>query len=69
MEKKRMINITISLPEIYLENIESLQKAGVVASRSDAIRSAIREFLERETDNITLMGFKIDEEKVKESSN
>jgi Arc/MetJ-type ribon-helix-helix transcriptional regulator len=68
MEKKRMINITISLPEIYLDNIEKLQKAGVVASRSDAIRSAIREFLERETDIITLMGFKIDEEKVKESN-
>lgn len=61
MSKKKMVNITISLPEIFIENIERFQNAGIVASRSDAIRTAIREFLEKETAIISLLGFEIEE--------
>ena len=37
--------ITINLPEKYLEAIQTLNDLGVYPSRSEAIRSALREFL------------------------
>jgi len=39
-----MKNITIALPEIYVRNLEKIQEIGMVPSRSEAIRLAIREF-------------------------
>lgn len=56
-EKTPMQNITINLPEIYDKNIQDLKKMKLVASRSEAIRIAIREFLHREYDNLKLLGF------------
>ena len=44
----RMQIITINLPEQYLQAIQSLQDIGICASRSEAIRTALREFLEDE---------------------
>ena len=40
--------ITINLPEQYIQAIQSLQDLGICASRSEAIRIAIREFLDEE---------------------
>ena len=40
--------ITINLPEKYLKGIQILQDLGVYPSRSEAIRTALREFLEDE---------------------
>lgn len=40
--------ITINLPIQYLEAIQSLQDIGMCASRSEAIRTALREFLGEE---------------------
>ena len=40
--------ITAKLPEIYIEGLEELVRAGRYASRSEAIRVAIRELLRRE---------------------
>ncbi len=37
--------ITINLPEKYLEAIQTLNDLGVYPSRSEAIRSALSEFL------------------------
>jgi len=37
--------ITINLPEKYLEAIQTLNDLGVYASRSEAIRTALGEFL------------------------
>jgi Arc/MetJ-type ribon-helix-helix transcriptional regulator len=54
-----MKNITIALPEIYVKNIEKLQKIGMVPSRSEAIRLAIREFLKKEVKVCRLFGFVI----------
>ena len=45
---KRMQNITIALPEIYVENIEKLQGLGLIPSRSEGIRLAVRRFLLKE---------------------
>jgi len=53
-----MRNITINIPEIYDENIQKLIKMKITASRSEAIRTAIREFLHTEYDNLKLLGFK-----------
>lgn len=56
-----MKNITIALPEIYVENIEKIQNVGLVPSRSEAIRLAIREFLKREIHNCKLLGYDLQE--------
>lgn len=41
---------TINLPEKYLDAIQVLIKFERYPSRSEALRTAIREFLEKETD-------------------
>lgn len=40
-----MKNITIVLPEIYIESIEKLIKIGLYPSRSETIRIAVKDFL------------------------
>jgi len=42
--------ITINLPEKYLEAIQTLNDLGVYASRSEAIRTALSDFLSPELD-------------------
>lgn len=51
-----MVNITVNLPEIYDINIQKLKNAKIVASRSEAIRIAIYEFLRQESKNLKLLG-------------
>jgi Arc/MetJ-type ribon-helix-helix transcriptional regulator len=53
-----MKNITIALPEIYVENLEKLQQIGLIPSRSEGIRLAIREFLKKEVKVCQLLGLK-----------
>ena len=62
IERQKMKNITIALPEIYVDNIEKLQDMGMVPSRSEAIRLAIREFLKKEVQVAKLLGYKRSEE-------
>ena len=52
-----MQNITIYIPEIYDDNIQKLIRMKITASRSEAIRTAIREFLHVEFDNLELLGY------------
>jgi antitoxin ParD1/3/4 len=40
--------ITINLPEKYLEAIQTLNDLGVYPSRSEAIRTALSQFLDHE---------------------
>lgn len=56
-KKKPMKNISISLPLIYLHNIQRLVNLQLVPNRSEAVRTAIHEFLYNEYDNLELMGF------------
>jgi Arc/MetJ-type ribon-helix-helix transcriptional regulator len=56
-KKKKMRNITINLPDIYDENIQKLIGMKVVASRSEAIRTALRDFLHNEYNNLKLLGY------------
>jgi len=56
--RQPMKNITIALPEIYVNNIEKLQEIGMVPSRSEAIRTAIHEFLKTEGRVCELLGYK-----------
>lgn len=56
LERQKLKNITIALPEVYVKNIEKLQEKGMVPSRSEAIRLAIREFLKKEVSVCELMG-------------
>lgn len=55
-KKPKMQNITINIPEIYDDNIQKLIRGGVTPSRSEAIRTAIREFLLSEYENMKLLG-------------
>jgi len=56
-KKKKMVNITINLPDIYDENIKKLIGMKIVASRSEAIRTALRDFLHNEYTNLKLLGY------------
>ncbi|TXT66878.1 MAG: hypothetical protein BAJALOKI1v1_250005 [Promethearchaeota archaeon] len=62
-DKAPMQNITINIPEIYDKNIQKLKERGLVSSRSEAIRTALKEFLEKEYSlNLKLLNF-FEEEK------
>ena len=56
-KKSTMQNITINIPDIYDANIQKLIKMKVVPSRSEAIRTALREFFRTEFENLQLLGF------------
>jgi len=63
-KKPPMSNITINIPEIYDYQIHALKDMGLVSSRSEAVRTAIREFLQEEFSvNLKLLGFFEEEEK------
>ena len=55
--RQKMRNITIALPEIYVQNLHKIQDIGMVPSRSEAIRQAIIRFLKKEFGICELMGF------------
>ena len=55
--KPKMVNITINLPYIYDENIQKLISMKITASRSEAIRTALRDFLHKEYNNLKLLGY------------
>lgn len=56
-KRSKMVNITINLPDIYDKNIKKLIGMKTVASRSEAIRTALRDFLHNEYINLKLLGF------------
>lgn len=55
--KEKMKNITINFPNCYDDNIQKLIKMKLVPNRSEAIRIAISEFLNREKNNLKLLEF------------
>ena len=53
-----MKNITINIPDLYDKKIQELIKKKLVPSRSEAVRTALREFLHQEYNgNLELLGF------------
>ena len=60
-KKPKMVNITINLPYIYDQNIQKLIRMKITASRSEAIRTALREFLYKEYNNLKLLDYYEDE--------
>ena len=57
-KKIPMKNITINIPNIYDAKIQELIKKKILPSRSEAIRTALREFLHQEYNtNLELLGF------------
>ncbi|MFX1395220.1 MAG: ribbon-helix-helix domain-containing protein [Promethearchaeota archaeon] len=57
-KKTPMKNITINIPDIYDQNIQWLISKKLIASRSEAIRTALREFLQTEYGkNLELLGY------------
>jgi len=43
-----MKNVSVALPESYLKLIKKLIDAEVLPSRSEAVRNAVREYLEKD---------------------
>ncbi|GAB4311913.1 MAG: hypothetical protein Kow0069_12400 [Promethearchaeota archaeon] len=58
---RKLQNVTINIPEAYCDAIERLIKAGLFSSRSEAIREAIKEFLEKERSFLVVLGLEDDE--------
>ncbi|MGQ4874587.1 MAG: ribbon-helix-helix domain-containing protein [Promethearchaeia archaeon] len=57
-ERLSMKNITINIPDIYDVNIEKLIKQGIIRNRSEGIRLALKEFLQKEfSENLGLLKF------------
>jgi len=54
----KLVNVTINLPQVYLWNIDKLREFGLFNSRSEVIRAAIKEFLDREFGIIDLLDAK-----------
>ena len=46
-----MINITINLPNAYVHALASLIEAKIIPSRSEGVRTALRDFLGKELIN------------------
>lgn len=55
--KKNMRNITINIPNLYDKNLLKLQKLGMIPSRSEGVRRAIRDFLQQEYKNLKYLGY------------
>jgi len=55
--KPKLVNITINLPQLYDDNIKKLISSKIVASRSEAIRIALQNFLHQEYNNLKLLGY------------
>jgi len=53
-----MKNITIAVPEPYIRNIALLQEVGSTPSRSECIRQAIIQFLQREAETCRVLEVK-----------
>lgn len=54
---RSMRNITINLPDLYDKNLLKLQKQGLIPSRSEGVRLAVREFLQREYKIMKILGW------------
>jgi len=58
-----MVNITINIPEIYDENIQKLIKKKIIPSRSEGVRIAVREFLQKEySENLKILNFNVNKD-------
>ncbi len=57
VKKRHMRNITINIPDIYDKNLLKLQKLGMIPSRSEGVRLAIRNFLQNEYKNLKILGY------------
>ena len=63
-----MKNITINIPDVYDRNIQKLISLKILPSRSEAIRLALKEFLQKEySENLDLLEY-FDDEEIKEDT-
>ena len=55
--KKHLVNISLNYPNLYDECIKDLVFSGFYPSRSEAVRTAIRQFLQKEYKELELLGY------------
>ncbi len=54
-EKSTLKNITINLPDVYCSVIDKLVHMKLIASRSEAVRMALRDYLHKDYKNLDLL--------------
>ena len=52
--KEKLVNISVNVPEIYLEELDKLIKLGLVKNKSQFVREAIERYLEKDTKLIAI---------------
>jgi len=52
--RRKMRQINVYLPKFYIKVLDSLVKEGLYRTRAEAIRMAIREFIESEGDKMKI---------------
>lgn len=60
-----MKNITINIPDLYDENIMKLVALNITPSRSEFVRTALREFLQKQREELELLGFFEEKKEIK----
>jgi len=66
--KKGMVNITINIPDIYDENIQKLIRNKIIPNRSEGVRTALREYFQKEFETLQLLGFFGDDKSEKKNT-
>ncbi len=56
-EKTVLKNITINLPDVYCSVIDKLVNMKLIASRSEAVRMALRDYLHKDYKNLDLLSY------------
>lgn len=65
--RQKMQNITIAIPEQYVQCLLKIQDIGMIPSRSEGIRQAIKTFIKKEIINVKKIDEFIEECKNKEN--
>ena len=55
--KKHLINVSLNYPNFYDECIKDMIAVGLYPSRSEAVRTAVRQFLYKEYEELDFLGY------------
>lgn len=52
---EKMVNMSINVPQIYVDMVQKMIDLGIYPSRSEAMRCALKEFIQHEIPHIRVM--------------
>ena len=56
-KKPPMQNVTLNIPDIYERDLKILKDKGLISSKSEGVREAIREFLQEQIENLETLRY------------